>query len=130
MKHTEKPTVFHELLRFYRLRKRMGIREYCEVSGIDFSNYSKYERGVLKPPTKESALRMITKAMDLSNDEFEELRELAYLAKEQIPPRVLERLGRGEKMTTFFRAMGDEKITKEKLLELLAFLDDERSKAE
>ena len=130
MNNNTKPNTFHELLRYFRLRKRMGIREYCQECNIDFSNYSKYERGVLKPPTSESALSVITWKMSLTPDEFTELRELAYLAKEQIPPRVLDRLGRGEKLTAFFRVVGNKKTSKEELLELLTYIDDERGRSE
>ena len=114
---------FSGKLKEYRMRTGMGLREYCQVADIDFSNYSKYERGVLNPPKMKEALRKITKEMKLSKNEFEELYELALIERGQLTPGLVEQVEEKGEMAVFLRKIGNSPLTKEKLEKLLRYID-------
>jgi hypothetical protein len=42
--------LFHELLKYVRVTREMGLREFAHKIEMDVGNYSKMERGILNPP--------------------------------------------------------------------------------
>ncbi len=114
---------FSEKLKEYRMRTGMGLREYCQIAEIDFSNYSKYERGVLNPPKMKEALKKITSKMDLTAEEFIELHELALIERGQIPPKLMEKIETTGQTAVFLRVIGNASLTKEKLEKLMRFIE-------
>ena len=72
---------FGKKLRACRIAARYGLREFAEVVGIDFSNYSKIERGILKPPTGNKLSKILSALALKGIEAVEELWGLSLLGR-------------------------------------------------
>ena len=93
-----------------RLARDLSLREFCAVNGIDASNLSKMERGVLQPPPGETLERYLG-ALGLSkgSDVWYELHDLAASEKGQIPADILSDDFISQRLPAFFRAARETK---------------------
>lgn len=84
------PNEFGKL--FGDLRRRntgLSLREFCQEHGLDPSNISKMERGLLPPPSS-AKLNEYARALKVEewSDEWFELSNKAAMARREVPPYV------------------------------------------
>lgn len=114
---------FGEFARTRRAKLGLPLRVFCEKNGIDPSNWSKLERGLLQPPQGET-LTKYAKALRLKQGsaEWYEFRDLAAVEAGRIPPDLTEK-EIASKLPVLFRTLRDSAKDggrdKEKLLQEL-----------
>ncbi len=96
----------------------MTLRSFCREAGIDPSNWSKIERGVLAPPDDEEMLGRIAGLLGLKPSEKVELADLASIARGQIPEDLKDEEILS-KMPAFFRAIRGQEYTREDFEKLM-----------
>lgn len=114
---------FGRYLRALRLERGIGLREFCLRVGVDPSNYSKLERGLLGPPDEER-LGVLESALDVEpgSEHSRELRRLAALGCGSIPPAVMSDRRLAGKLPLFFRTLEGEAVDEDKLEEVIAMI--------
>ena len=65
-------------LRYYRVKREIGLREMCRVSGVNASNYCNMERSEIDPPKEKAKIKKIADALKLTESEAEILYSTAY----------------------------------------------------
>lgn len=115
----EEIKTFGQFVRERRLVRDMGLREFCQVAGIDFGNYSKIERGLAKPPTGER-LEPYRFALEIvrGSEEDNELQRLAFIAAGRIPSSILNDKELVGKLPVMFRTLEQGKMADENLDEV------------
>ena len=110
---------FGELIKKSRLQNRITLREFCRLSGIDPSNWSKIERGMLPPPKSKMMLEEIAKILKVkkNSDDWYTLMDLAAIT--HIPRELLSNQSIVEKLPVFFRTLRGQKPTEEELENLI-----------
>lgn len=81
---------FGEFVKSRRIACRITLRNFADGLGMDPSNYSKMERGLMQPPGPErlaAFARMLKIPPD--SEEYREMVRLASLGRSEIPPGVL-----------------------------------------
>jgi transcriptional regulator with XRE-family HTH domain len=96
---------FSEFIKTKRLDKRMTLREFCEQSGFDPSNWSKVERGIGEVPKSNQALEKVKAALELNDAEYEVMRDLALI--DSFPEDLRPADDILEKLPAFFRGLRD-----------------------
>jgi len=76
---------FGELAREKRLEKKYTLREFCKRIDVDPSNWSKVEKGLVKPPQKRSIYLSIAFFLDI---DINKLRALYFIARGEIPVNI------------------------------------------
>ena len=79
---------FGKYIKEKRIEKEVTLRQFCKLHGFDPSNWSKTERGLLKPPSCQKMLRAIKTSLGLSDPQGSYM--IALAAKEFIPKRMTE----------------------------------------
>ena len=113
---------FNEYVKNLRLEKGISLREFCRRAGIDTSNWSKIERGILPPPKSKKVLESIREVLSLteSSDEYQTLKELTVIA--HIPAKILDNQTVIDKLPLFFRTLRGDKPTEKELDNLIKLL--------
>ncbi|MHA1703383.1 MAG: helix-turn-helix domain-containing protein [Promethearchaeota archaeon] len=116
-------TTFGEFVKKLRIERRITLREFCRSAGIDASNWSKIERGLLPPPKSKEVLESVRKAIGIkhNSEEYTTIRELALIG--HIPFDLLDNRKVVEKLPVFFRTLRGEKPTREELENLIKILE-------
>ncbi len=110
---------FGEYVKDRRIEAGVTLRSFCREAGIDPSNWSKIERGVLAPPDDEEMLGRITGLLGLEASEKVELADLASIARGQIPEDLKDEEILA-KMPAFFRAIRGQEYTREDFEKLMS----------
>jgi len=120
---------FGDKIRQIRLATRLTLRAFCAAAGVEPSNYSKMERGLLPPPSEPAKLEPFRRALGLSEDdpEWRELARLAALDRGQIPHRILSDREIVGKLPALFRSLEGEPVDENTLNELIAAIKREYS---
>ncbi len=115
---------FGEYVKAERLKKGLGLRQFCELAQMDASNWSKIERGRLAPPSKREVLERVAKVIGFKkgSDNWLELFNLASVAQGRIPESVYEDEEVVSKLPVFFRTISGKQHTQEELDELMKLL--------
>lgn len=100
-----------------RIAARHTLRGFTKLLGIDPSNWSKVERGVIHPPQDALLFDQIASVLELDVQEIQELKDLADVARGQIPAD-LQDSELIAKMPAFFRAIKGQEYTLEDLEKL------------
>jgi len=110
---------FGTKLKDYRIRNRMTLRDCCAELGVDVSNWSKLERGILPGPKDIETLESWAKLLRLAAREKQEFFDLAALSRNQIPADIAgdERLM--AKLPAFFRVVRGKELEGDKLKEFI-----------
>ncbi|MDY6950649.1 MAG: helix-turn-helix transcriptional regulator [Thermodesulfobacteriota bacterium] len=113
--------MFGEFVKEERLKKEIGLREFCRRLGLDASNWSKVERGVLPPPKDEEKLTEIAKVLGIQShsDKWEMLKDAASIDSGIIPRDLLSDEQVLKALPMFFRTVRSEKPTPEELEKLI-----------
>ena len=117
-------TKFGEYIKILRIKERITLREFCRSAGIDPSNWSKIERGLMPPPKSKEVLESVRKAIGLkhNSEEYTTLKELAVIG--HVPADLLENQKVVDKLPVFFRTLRGEKPTREELENLVKILEN------
>ena len=113
--------MFGEFIKSLRIERDIGLREFCRRLGIDASNWSKVERGVLAPPQDKDKLNQIAEIFDIEKDSelFNELVDKASIDAGIIPKDILSDQETLNALPMFFRTVRSEKPTPEELEKLI-----------
>ena len=109
---------------FHGLRIATGktLRKFCQDHGLDASNASKMERGLLVPPYE--TLERYAKCLRLkeSSNEWFTLFDLAAAARGEIPADILSDEDLLASLPVVFRTIRGEKLTPEQIDELIKMI--------
>lgn len=113
--------IFGKFIKSQRLRKDIGLREFCRLLSVDASNWSKIERGILPPPQDETKLEQIAKiiGIDRESEKFIELKDMAAIDSGIIPKDIMSDKEVVNALPMFFRTVRSEKPTPEELDKLI-----------
>lgn len=113
---------FGEYIKDLRVKKKITLREFCKTVGLDPSNWSKIERGLLAPPKSKEILEQIATALGLTENSPEYNQLFDYAMIDFIPTELAEDSEMLEKLPLFFRTARGEKPTEEELKELIKLI--------
>ena len=113
---------FGEFVRQKRMEKRITLRDFCRQVKYDPSNWSKIERGKIKPPTDKSILENVARVLDIANgsEEWNTLKDFATVG--HIPIELLDDESIVQKLPVFFRTLRGEKPSRRDLEELISMI--------
>ncbi|MFH0792431.1 MAG: helix-turn-helix transcriptional regulator [bacterium] len=116
--------MFGDFVRDVRLRKRIGLREFCLKTGRDASNWSKVERALLPPPQDHESLEKIADALGLrkGDSEWSKLFDLAALVRGEIPEDIMQEETLLKSLPLFFRTLRGQKPSEEELKKVLELI--------
>jgi transcriptional regulator with XRE-family HTH domain len=112
--------MFGTFIRDLRLKKELGLREFCIKAEVDPSYWSKVEREVIAPPQSKEKLREIAKILSISkgSKDWNELKERAALGAGKLPEDLLSDKELVECLPLVFRTLRFNKPTKSDLKSL------------
>jgi transcriptional regulator with XRE-family HTH domain len=93
-------------LKELRTRKGLTLREFCDLANLDYSNWSKVERGLLQPPKDSKVINDIASALLIEKDTENWYTLLDLAAIGHIPPSLIAEnaVNFEDNLTVFFRA--------------------------
>lgn len=106
---------FGSLLGKLRTENNLSIREACKLVSYDPSNWSKIERGLISPPSKEKTLKLWAKVLKIKGEEIQKFMDDASIAQGIIPDDILNKTEMLELMPAFFRTVRKKKPSKEEI---------------
>lgn len=109
-----------ELIKQKRIERGMTLRRFCSEAKLDPSNWSKIERGLLEGPKSDKILREIANVLNLKEEEFQEMKDLAVI--ESIPDDIKPEQNILDALPVFFRTARELKPTEEELKKLIELL--------
>lgn len=120
-------TTFGEFVKARRIARRITLRAFSEALGIDPSNYSRIERGLIQPPTNPDKLKPYCRILGIAHDseEYRELVRLAALGRGEIPPAILSDAAVLAKLPVLFRTLEGGKVDEAVLDELFEIMKKE-----
>ena len=105
------------------LRKASGkaARIVALEAGMQPSNYSRLEYGVLNPPQVRSKLDRLAKAVGVTDSRSEMARfyDLAAAANKSVPLDLADIISRDEAVPLMLRTIGNKKLTKQEIEEIV-----------
>lgn len=112
---------FGEFVKEKRLTIDLSLRKFCELAGLDPSNWSKVERGVSPLAFDHSKLEemAVILKLDIGGAEWTKFFDLAAVAKKKIPDYVYQDKEVLDALPIFFRTASKEKPTDEELNKLI-----------
>jgi len=115
---------FGEFIKQLRLQNRITLREFCRLTRIDPSNWSKIERGMLPPPKSRLILEEMANILKIkkNSDDWYALMDLAAIT--HIPKELLSSQSIVEKLPVFFRTLRGQKPTEEELENLIKLIKE------
>jgi len=119
--------MFGQFVKDERLERGIGLREFCRRLGVDASNWSKVERGVLPPPQDERRLKKIAEILGIHSDaeKWQDLKDKASIDSGIIPKDLLSDEDVLKALPMFFRTVRSEKPTPEDLDRLIEIIRKE-----
>lgn len=113
--------MFGEFIKSLRIKRDIGLREFCRRLSIDASNWSKVERGLLSPPQDKEKLDQIAEVLNVEkgSELYNELTDKASIAAGIIPKDILSDKETLNSLPLFFRTVRSEKPTPEELEKLI-----------
>ncbi len=116
---------FGEFVKVLRVQNRITLREFCRLTKIDPSNWSKVERGTLPPPKSKEILDEIANTLNLKkeNEEYNLLMDLAAISF--IPKDLVGDESIVDKLPVFFRTLRGQPPTREELEELIKIIKED-----
>jgi transcriptional regulator with XRE-family HTH domain len=113
--------MFGEFVKSLRIKRDIGLREFCRRLSIDASNWSKVERGLLSPPQDKDKLDQIAGVLNVEkgSELYNELTDKASIAAGIIPKDILSDKETLNSLPMFFRTVRSEKPTPEELKKLI-----------
>ena len=118
--------MFGELLKEKRLKLDLSLREFCKKNNLDPSNWSKYERGVAKPPLNTKILDEFAVYLEIEKGttEYQEFIDFANIDQGKIPMDLLENNRIKDYLPLFFRTARDTRPTEEELMGIIKTIQE------
>jgi len=115
---------FGDYIKSKRLEFDLSLRKFCELAGLDPSNWSKIERGKLPAPEDREKLDQIAKVLKIKkgSKDWQQLFDLASIAKKKIPDYVYKDKDVISALPVFFRTAHGDKPTEEELQKIIELL--------
>jgi transcriptional regulator with XRE-family HTH domain len=110
--------MFSQKVKALRLHKRLTLRDFCDQLGIDFSNWSKIERGINPPPKNVEVLEKIAVFFELRGADKLEFMDAAAVERHEIPPDVADNVMLLKALPAFFRSARGHELSEEELKNL------------
>lgn len=119
-------TTFGDYIKQLRLKNKITLREFCRITGIDPSNWSKVERSILPPPKSKQVLEDIARVLKIqkNSEQWHTIMDLAAIT--HIPRELLSDQSIVEKLPVFFRTLRGQKPTQEELENLIKLIREEQ----
>jgi transcriptional regulator with XRE-family HTH domain len=95
---------FGALLKDIRIAKGLTLRQCCEQLGVDPSNWSKLERGIIPAPKDPAILDNWADALDLAGVTRQEFIDTAALSRRELPADIASDERVLAALPAFFRA--------------------------
>ena len=116
--------MYGEFVKERRTNKGIGLREFCRAIGVDASNWSKVERGLLAPPQDDGKLKEIAGVLGVEIDsaEYLEMKDLASVSAGLIPQDIMSDESVLNSLPVLFRTLRSDKPTSEELDELISMI--------
>lgn len=120
---------FGRYLKERRIARRLTLRAFSEAIGMDPSNYSRMERGLLQPPANPDRLATIAQllAVPQGSAEYREMARLAALGRGEIPPAIRSNESVLAKLPVLFRTLEGDPVDEASLDELFEAMKKEAS---
>jgi len=106
-----------------RVEARISLREFAKNLGMDPSNWSKIERGIIPPPANDTLNTKIAQRLNLKETEIQQLDDLATVARGELP-RDIDDAELLAKVPAFFRALKGREYTADDLEKLTQKIRD------
>ena len=116
---------FGEFIKNLRIDKRMTLREFCRLTKLDPSNWSRIERGLAPPPKSKSVLQGIAEILKIKEGSEEYLTLFDLAAISHIPTDLLSDQQVLDKLPVFFRTIRGKKPSRQELEELIRIIREE-----
>lgn len=115
---------FGEHIKKLRSERKITLREFCRQTAIDPSNWSKVERGILKPPQDKKVLNQIADTLKIEEggEEWSTMMDLAAISF--IPRNLIDNELLLQQLPVFFRTIRGQRPTEEELEKLLKLIKD------
>ncbi len=113
--------LFGDFFKEKRLQHKLSLRKFCSKHNFDPGNISKIERGLLAPSPSVDILEKYALALNLkkNSDEWIEFMDRAKACRGEIPQEILQNEEVVKKLPLFFRTLRGEKLSEEKLEEII-----------
>lgn len=110
---------FNELLKSFRVERRITLRQCAADLGVDPSNWSKIERGVNPAPKDVSVLKNWADYFGLEGQSESEFFDAAALSRSEIPADIASDERIMGALPAFFRSLRDSDLSDKKLQEFV-----------
>lgn len=113
--------MFGELVKARRIELGLTLREFCRRLGEDPSNWSKVERGIMKPPQRTEKLQRIAGVLKIreGSGDWKALVDTATIGAGEIPEYVRENREVYHALPAFFRTMGSVRLTADEIRQMI-----------
>lgn len=113
--------MFGEFIKERRLGKGLTLRRFCSLIHEDPSNWSKIERGLLKPPQDEEKLKTIALILDIvvGSSDWVDLNDRVRISAGLLPKDILSDEEITKSLPMFFRTLRSEKPSRDDLERLI-----------
>ncbi|HAM87969.1 MAG: Helix-turn-helix domain protein [Candidatus Falkowbacteria bacterium GW2011_GWC2_38_22] len=120
----KKTNNFGAILKEFRFKKNLSLREVCKEIGYDPSNWSKIERGVLAPPTDLNTLHKwaLTLGLKKGDSAYQDFIDQANISQGIIPEDILAQKNLVKSLPAFFRTIRNDKPSKEEIDTLIKLI--------
>ena len=115
---------FGEFIKEKRLAVNLSLRKFCEMAGLDASNWSKIERNMLPLSYENDKLVEICHILKIQDGtpDWTKFFDLATVSKGKIPEYVYSDQNVLEALPIFFRTASKEKPSEEELNKLIELI--------
>jgi transcriptional regulator with XRE-family HTH domain len=121
----ENPAVaFGAFLRNRRRTLGLTARHVAEAAGLQPSNLSNTEHGLLRPPKDSEKLKKLAAALklQLGDPEFTTFADLAAKATNSVPIDIATLVTEDEAIPVMLRSLGNKKLTKADIARIVALV--------
>lgn len=117
--------LFHEFLKNLRVMRDLGLREFAHKIGMDVGNYSRIERGIVKPPQKEETLIKISEVLQLDAENTEKLNMFVAIEYGKLFADLAEVVRGYEYLPVLLRTISSKRLSDEQLRDLTERINKE-----
>ena len=119
---------FGQYVKGLREKRELSLREFCRLAGLDPSNWSKVERGLLSPPRSRKCLNDIVGVLliEKGTEEWHTLFDMAAIG--HIPVELVGGNKVMERLPIFFRSAREGKVDEEMIRKLKELFGEGKEK--
>ena len=113
--------MFGAFIKIIRLEKNLSLREFSRMIKEDPSNWSKIERGILKPPRSDNKLSIIAKILKITkgSEDWEKLVDYSNIDSGNIPEYIMNNKEVINFLPAFFRTIDNIKPNDKEIKKLI-----------